>query len=64
MKNCYEALPEDGKVIMAEYVPPAAPGTGLAAKIASQIDFLMSALNPGTKEGTPLRGKFQIKKKK
>ncbi|CAA0824722.1 Flavone 3-O-methyltransferase 1 [Striga hermonthica] len=52
LKNCYEALPENGKVILAECILPEAPDTGLATKNVVHIDVIMLAHNPGGKERT------------
>ncbi|KAL0317918.1 UNVERIFIED_CONTAM: Caffeic acid 3-O-methyltransferase 1 [Sesamum angustifolium] len=47
LKKCYEALPENGKVILAECVLPEAPDTGLATKNVVHVDVIMLAHNPG-----------------
>ncbi|OIW15324.1 hypothetical protein TanjilG_10764 [Lupinus angustifolius] len=52
LKNCYEALPENGKVIVAECILPVAPDTSLATKGVVHIDVIMLAHNPGGKERT------------
>ncbi|KAL2226876.1 caffeic acid 3-O-methyltransferase 2 [Sesamum indicum] len=52
LKNCYEALPENGKVILVECILPEAPDTGLATKNVVHIDVIMLAHNPGGKERT------------
>ncbi|KAI3471271.1 hypothetical protein Pfo_027934, partial [Paulownia fortunei] len=52
LKNCYEALPENGKVILAECILPEAPDNGLATKDVVSMDLTMLALNPGGKERT------------
>ncbi|KAG6438348.1 hypothetical protein SASPL_103288 [Salvia splendens] len=52
LKNCYDALPQNGKVILAECVLPEAPDTGLATKNVVHIDVIMLAHNPGGKERT------------
>ncbi|KAK4431250.1 Caffeic acid 3-O-methyltransferase 1 [Sesamum alatum] len=52
LKNCYEALPENGKVILAECILPEAPDTGLATKNVIHVDVIMLAHNPGGKERT------------
>ncbi|XP_031096282.1 caffeic acid 3-O-methyltransferase [Ipomoea triloba] len=52
LKNCYDALPENGKVIVAECNLPEAPDTSLATKNVVHIDVIMLAHNPGGKERT------------
>ncbi|XP_015878697.1 caffeic acid 3-O-methyltransferase [Ziziphus jujuba] len=52
LKNCYDALPENGKVILAECILPVAPDSSLAAKGVIHIDVIMLAHNPGGKERT------------
>ncbi|PIM99563.1 Hydroxyindole-O-methyltransferase [Handroanthus impetiginosus] len=52
LKNCYEALPQKGKVILAECILPEAPDNGLATKNVVHVDVIMLAHNPGGKERT------------
>ncbi|CAA0818054.1 Flavone 3-O-methyltransferase 1 [Striga hermonthica] len=52
LKNCYEALPHDGKVIVADIIFPEDPNSGTAGTSASLFDILMLAYNPGGKERT------------
>lgn len=52
LKNCYKALPDNGKVIILESILPLAPETNLTAKSIFQLDMLMLAYNPGGKERT------------
>lgn len=52
LKNCYDSLPQNGKVILAECVLPEEPDTGLATKNVVHIDVIMLAHNPGGKERT------------
>ncbi|XP_019245640.1 PREDICTED: LOW QUALITY PROTEIN: caffeic acid 3-O-methyltransferase-like [Nicotiana attenuata] len=52
LKNCYEALPANGKVIIAECILPEAPDTSLATKNTVHVDIVMLAHNPGGKERT------------
>lgn len=52
LKNCYEALPDNGKVIVAECILPVAPDPSLATKLVVHIDCIMLAHNPGGKERT------------
>ncbi|KAF7843749.1 anthranilate N-methyltransferase-like [Senna tora] len=46
LKNCYEALPDDGKVIVVEAVLPIVPNTSASVKSTSQFDVLMMAFIP------------------
>ncbi|KAF7133514.1 hypothetical protein RHSIM_Rhsim09G0210100 [Rhododendron simsii] len=52
LKNCYDALPNNGKVIVTECILPVAPDTSLASKNVIHIDVIMLAHNPGGKERT------------
>lgn len=52
LKNCYEALPDHGKVIVAECILPDSPDPTLATKLVVHIDCIMLAHNPGGKERT------------
>ncbi|XP_052184850.1 caffeic acid 3-O-methyltransferase-like [Diospyros lotus] len=52
LKNCYDALPDAGKVILAECILPVAPDGSLATKNVIHIDVIMLAHNPGGKERT------------
>ncbi|KAJ7959440.1 Caffeic acid O-methyltransferase [Quillaja saponaria] len=52
LKNCYEALPDNGKVIVAEGILPVAPDSSLATKSIVHVDVIMLAHNPGGKERT------------
>ncbi|PIA40014.1 hypothetical protein AQUCO_02500023v1 [Aquilegia coerulea] len=52
LKNCYEALPADGKVIIVEFILPVFPDSNLTAIGAFQVDNLMLAYNPGGIERT------------
>ncbi|KAL6648567.1 hypothetical protein ACP70R_012791 [Stipagrostis hirtigluma subsp. patula] len=52
LKNCYEALPADGKVIVVEYVLPASPEPTLAAQGALRLDVVMLNRLAGGKERT------------
>ena len=51
-KNCYNALPENGKVIVADCILPEAPDTSLASKGVIHMDVIMLAHNPDGKERT------------
>ncbi|CAI9086992.1 OLC1v1020943C1 [Oldenlandia corymbosa var. corymbosa] len=52
LKNCYDALPANGKVILAEFILPEAPDTSLATQNTVHVDVIMLAHNPGGKERT------------
>ncbi|KAF6137638.1 hypothetical protein GIB67_030530 [Kingdonia uniflora] len=52
LKKCYDALPEDGKMIIAEAILPVFPETNAAAIGVFHIDCIMLAHNPGGKERT------------
>ncbi|XP_077249282.1 caffeic acid 3-O-methyltransferase-like [Tasmannia lanceolata] len=52
LKNCYKALPESGKVIIAEWIIPATQATNRATNNVFHMDMLMLAYNPGGKERT------------
>ncbi|KAL6972196.1 nicotinamide N-methyltransferase [Sarracenia purpurea var. burkii] len=52
LKNCYDALLDNGKVIVAEYILPVAPDTSLSTKNVFHMDVIMLALTPGGKERT------------
>ncbi|CAK9139040.1 unnamed protein product [Ilex paraguariensis] len=52
LKNCYEALPNNGKVIIAECILPEAPDSKLTTRNVILIDVIMLAHNPGGKERT------------
>ncbi|KAM5555801.1 caffeic acid 3-O-methyltransferase [Rosa sericea] len=50
LKNCYNAIPDNGKVIVVEALLPVVPETSTAVKSTSQLDVLMMTQNPGGKE--------------
>lgn len=52
LKNCYESVPGDGKVIVVEAILPVAPEANVATKATSLMDVLMMTQNPGGKERT------------
>jgi len=52
LKNCYKAIPEDGKVIVVDTILPVMPETTANAKSACMSDVLMMTQNPGGKERT------------
>ncbi|BFG22301.1 hypothetical protein CerSpe_085750 [Prunus speciosa] len=50
LKNCYKAIPDNGKVIVLEALLPAMPDTSTAVKSTSQLDVMMMTQYPGGKE--------------
>ncbi|CAN0889299.1 Caffeic acid 3-O-methyltransferase [Linum grandiflorum] len=52
LKNCYEATPEDGKVIVMDMVAPIVPEATTSSKLTAQADVLMMATNMGGNERT------------
>ncbi|KAJ0101950.1 hypothetical protein Patl1_05556 [Pistacia atlantica] len=52
LKNCYKALPDNGKVIVCEYILPEMPDPSLSSKVPIHVDCIMLAHNPGGKERT------------
>ncbi|XP_061993219.1 cathecol O-methyltransferase 1-like [Rosa rugosa] len=52
LKNCYIAIPDNGKVIVVEALVSVEPDTSPAEKITSDFDVLMMTLSPGGKERT------------
>lgn len=52
LKNCYESLPENGKVIIADYVLPEFPDNTYEAQFGFLVDVAMLAYNQGAKERT------------
>lgn len=52
LKNCYEAIPDHGKVIVVDMVILEAPETSLAARSLFQFDLFMMNTNITGKERT------------
>lgn len=52
LKNCYEALPNSGKVIIVESILPVTPVNNVSSHIVFEQDLFMLAQNPGGKERT------------
>ncbi|CAL9007596.1 unnamed protein product [Prunus brigantina] len=50
LKNCYKAIPDNGKVIVVEELLPAMPDTSTAVKCTSQLDVIMMTQIQGAKE--------------
>ncbi|KAI4344890.1 hypothetical protein L6164_012072 [Bauhinia variegata] len=51
LRNCYQALPQNGKVIVVEFVLPETPEATDASKLVSNLDNLMF-ITVGGKERT------------
>ncbi|RWV89505.1 hypothetical protein GW17_00048339 [Ensete ventricosum] len=54
LKNCWKALPENGKVIAVECVLPVVPEPSLRTQTVCHVDLIMLAHNPGGKERTEM----------
>uniref|UniRef100_A0A7N2MCP7 O-methyltransferase C-terminal domain-containing protein n=1 Tax=Quercus lobata TaxID=97700 RepID=A0A7N2MCP7_QUELO len=52
LKNCYNATPHDGKVIVVEAVLPITPKISSSTKSTSQMDLIMMTQTPAGKERT------------
>ena len=52
LRNCYQALPDNGKVIVVDTVIPEAPEPSAEVKSTYQQDLFMMNLNPDGKERT------------
>ncbi|KAK9100081.1 hypothetical protein Scep_023511 [Stephania cephalantha] len=52
LKNCYEALPRNGKVIVVEKILPTIPEPNNATRITYASDLSMMAFSPKSKERT------------
>ncbi|XP_077248355.1 caffeic acid 3-O-methyltransferase-like [Tasmannia lanceolata] len=52
LKNCFKALPDSGKLIVAESILPIAPTTNQATNSPFVLDMMMLAHNPGGMERT------------
>ncbi|XP_022748783.1 caffeic acid 3-O-methyltransferase-like [Durio zibethinus] len=52
LKNCWEALPNGGKVIIVESILPEVPDSSVPTNIVYEQDLFMLAQNPGGKERT------------
>ncbi|KAH9606560.1 hypothetical protein KSS87_009138 [Heliosperma pusillum] len=50
LRNCYKAVPEDGKLIIIESLMTTQPETTVVAKAIRQMDVYMMTKNPGGKE--------------
>ncbi|CAI9106626.1 OLC1v1005827C1 [Oldenlandia corymbosa var. corymbosa] len=52
LKNCWEGLPESGKVIAIEMILPESSETEISSRIALTVDLVMFNVHPGGKERT------------
>ncbi|MBA0593572.1 hypothetical protein Gorai_010508 [Gossypium raimondii] len=52
MKKCYEAVPDNGKMIVADSILPDYPDPSLATKVVGFFDCTLWATNHGRKERT------------
>ena len=52
LKNCYNAIPNDGKVIVVEAVIPTMPNISTSMKSTYQLDMFMMTQCTGGKERT------------
>lgn len=52
LKNCYNALPQDGKIIVVDGILPFLPDTSSSYKAATQMDAIMMTQITGGKERT------------
>ncbi|KAK9122375.1 hypothetical protein Syun_019992 [Stephania yunnanensis] len=52
LRNCYDSLPSDGKLIVVEAILPEAAEKDIAARGLCQIDMVMMTQNQGGKERT------------
>ncbi|KAL3517125.1 hypothetical protein ACH5RR_024027 [Cinchona calisaya] len=50
LKNCYDALPDNGKVIVVDSILSVIPDTSACIKGTCQMDLIMMTQNPGGKE--------------
>ncbi|XP_047341761.1 caffeic acid 3-O-methyltransferase-like [Impatiens glandulifera] len=52
LKNCYKSIPDQGKVMVVEFVAPEVPNTDIATRSELQLDLFMMNMNPNGKERT------------
>ncbi|GLU19192.1 hypothetical protein SLE2022_354550 [Rubroshorea leprosula] len=52
LKNCYDALPDSGKVVVMEFLAPESPVSDLIDKIVFELDIRMFQSFSGAKERT------------
>jgi caffeic acid 3-O-methyltransferase / acetylserotonin O-methyltransferase len=52
LKNCYKALPDNGRVIILDAIVPVNLDSSYLSRCVTHVDLLMLANNPGGKERT------------
>ncbi|GKV16542.1 hypothetical protein SLEP1_g27172 [Rubroshorea leprosula] len=52
LKNCYDAIPDNGKVIVVDAIAPVLPEQNVASRAIAEMDMLMMTQSPGGKERT------------
>ncbi|KAK8645356.1 hypothetical protein V6N13_119191 [Hibiscus sabdariffa] len=52
LKKCYDAIPNEGKIIVVDVILPVLPKTNADVRCISQGDVFMMTQNPGGKERT------------
>ncbi|XP_043719655.1 caffeic acid 3-O-methyltransferase-like [Telopea speciosissima] len=52
LKNCYEALPDNGKLIVVDLIAPTSPETNVATQGILQMEMFIANMNPIGKERT------------
>ncbi|GAY56886.1 hypothetical protein CUMW_175330 [Citrus unshiu] len=52
LKNCYDALPESGKVIVVDSLKPESLETDILSRYVYMLDIQMYTVIPGAKERT------------
>ncbi|TYG67438.1 hypothetical protein ES288_D05G076100v1 [Gossypium darwinii] len=52
LKNCYKAIPDEGKIVVVDCMLPDVPNTSSGVRATCQADVVMMTQNPGGKERT------------
>ena len=52
LKNCWDALPASGKVVIMDPMSPEYPGTDLLTRTTFTSDMIMLGMTPGGKDRT------------
>ncbi|GLU19309.1 hypothetical protein SLE2022_355680 [Rubroshorea leprosula] len=52
LKNCYNAMPDDGKAITVDAIAPVLPETDVVSKVITQCDVMMMTQCQGGRERT------------
>ncbi|KAG4198164.1 hypothetical protein ERO13_A05G069950v2 [Gossypium hirsutum] len=52
LKNCYKAIPDEGKIVVVDCMLPDVPDTSSGVRATCQADVVMMTQNPGGKERT------------